>query len=101
MTTETATTRVVYLIGAGASHASVSSVGSPYGILMRHLGEPLRARLSELINSDFAGETTLEYLVNSVIDANSTDSRLVPSPHHLGRGFSIARRAHGVRADRH
>ena len=72
MTTETETKRVAYLIGAGASHACVSSVGSPYGILMRHLGEPLRSRLSELIDNDFAGETSLEYLVNSVID-DTTD----------------------------
>ena len=72
MTMETSTKRVVYLIGAGASHACVSSVGSPYGILMRHLGEPLRAKLRELINNGFAGDASLEYLVNSVID-DTTD----------------------------
>ena len=39
---------------------------------MRHLGEPLRARLKDLIDNDFAGDTNLEYLVNSVID-DTTD----------------------------
>ena len=72
MTTETSTKRVVYLIGAGASHACVSSVGSPHGILMQHLGEPLRAKLRALINNGFAGDPSLEYLVNSVID-DTTD----------------------------
>ena len=60
------------MIGAGASQGCVSSVGSPHGILMGHLGEPLRAKLSEFINNDFAGDPGLEYLVNSVID-DSTD----------------------------
>ena len=39
---------------------------------MQHLGEPLRAKLRELINNGFAGDTSLEYLVNSAID-NTTD----------------------------
>ena len=64
--------RVVYLIGAGASHGCVKNVGSPYGILMRHLGEPLYAKLRELISNSYAGDASLEYLVNSVID-HTTD----------------------------
>lgn len=72
MSEDTKKKSVVYLIGAGASHACVSSVGSPHGILMRHLGKPLWARLRELVNNDFAGDASLEYLVNSVID-DSTD----------------------------
>ena len=48
------------------------SVGSPHGILMRHLGEPLCAKLRELVNNRFAGDASLEYLVNSVID-DTTD----------------------------
>ena len=72
MSEEALTKRVVYLVGAGASHACVSSVGSPYGILMRHLGEPLRAKLRTLIINGFAGDASLEYLVNSVID-DTTD----------------------------
>ena len=39
---------------------------------MQHLGEPLRAKLRELINNGFAGDPSLEYLVNSVID-DTTD----------------------------
>ena len=71
MNQETSSKRVVYLIGAGASHACVSSVGSPYGILMGHLGESLCGKLQELLNVSFAGDEGLEYLVNSVIDAST------------------------------
>ena len=77
MNEQTPTKRVVYLIGAGASHACVSSVGSPYGILMRHLGGPLRAKLRELITSGFAGDASLEYLVNSVIDDNTDFEHII------------------------
>ena len=63
---------IVYLVGAGASHACVSSVGSPHGILMRDLGEPLCEKLHELINNGFAGDESLVNLVHEVID-DSTD----------------------------
>ena len=96
MTTETSSKRVVYLIGAGASHACVSTVNSPYGILMKDLGEPLRAKLRELINNDFSGDLSLEYLVNSVID-DTTDYEhiitfLADAPSLLHREFAEAMR---------
>ena len=62
----------MYLIGAGASHGCVTSVRSPYGILMQHLGESLRAKLRKLVNSGFRCDESLRYLVNSVID-DTTD----------------------------
>ena len=65
-------TRVVYLLGAGATQACVSSVRSPHRILMTDLGQPLNERLQELVSSGFYADATLRNLVNSVID-DSTD----------------------------
>ena len=58
--------RVVYLFGAGASHACVNRVGSPHGILMRDLTLPLRVRLRKLVNGGFSDIQSLIDLVNSV-----------------------------------
>ena len=64
--------RIVYLVGAGASHACAARMGSPYGILMGHLGARLGVKLKELVNSGYSGDDSLTYLVNSVID-DATD----------------------------
>ena len=72
MNPDTSPPRVVYLLGAGATQACVSSVGSPHRILMRDLGEPLNEKLQELVSNDFSADTGLRNLVNSVID-DSTD----------------------------
>ena len=55
-------------MGAGASHGCVVSTGSPHGILMRDLGEPLSAKLQSLVSDEFSGDLNLINLVNSVID---------------------------------
>ncbi len=60
--------RVVYLVGAGASHACVSRVGSPHGILMSDLVDPLSLKLQELISNGFSQDDSLKKLVNSIID---------------------------------
>lgn len=65
-------TKVVYLIGAGASQACVSSVGSPRKILMQDLAKPLCDKLRELTNNGFSGDDRLENIVNSIMDG-STD----------------------------
>ena len=58
--------RVVYLFGAGASHACVKRVGSPHGILMRDLTLPLQLKLGKLVNGGFSDIQSLIDLVNSV-----------------------------------
>lgn len=68
MDAATSVTRVVYLMGAGASQGCVTSVNSPHGILMQDFGELLCTEIRELLNNEYVGDQSLEYLVNSVID---------------------------------
>ena len=85
-------TRVVYLVGAGASHACVDRVKSPHGILMRDLAQPIRLRLQELVNRDYFGDANLIDLFNEVI-TDDTDFEhimtfLAESPSKLHRQFA-------------
>ena len=77
MTNQNNKTRVVYLLGAGASHACVASTGSPHGILMRDLGEALNPELGDLVKSGFSGEPSLINLVNSAIDGSTDIEHIV------------------------
>ena len=61
-------TRVVYLFGAGASHACVKRIGSPHGILMRDLTGLIQERLRELVSQLYSDNDGLIDLVNSVDD---------------------------------
>ena len=63
---------VVYLVGAGASHACVQFVGSVRGILMRDLNPLLAGAVRELVAGVKDCDATLTSLVNAVID-ESTD----------------------------
>ena len=58
---------VVYLIGAGASHACVDYVGSGRGILMRDLNPLLAGRVRQLSTEDGRKDETTLSLVNAVI----------------------------------
>ena len=58
--------RVVYLFGAGASHACVKRVGSPRGLLMRDLTGPIQEILKRLVENGYSGNGSLIDLVNSV-----------------------------------
>ena len=60
--------QVVYLIGAGASHGSVKSVGSSRGILMKDLADPLYASIRELMDRKHKKYSQLMNLVNDIID---------------------------------
>ena len=80
-------TRVVYLFGAGASHACVKRVGSTHGILMGDLTGSLQIRLHALIENGFAGIDSLEQLVNSVDEKTDVEHLItflddVPSSKH-------------------
>ncbi len=59
-------TQVVYLFGAGASHACVRDAGVPLGILMQDLGEPLREHIREVVLPQYA-DPAIAALVNAVM----------------------------------
>ena len=84
--------RVAYLIGAGASHACVKWVKSPYGILMGDLGLPLSERVSHLIRCDYGGKSGLMDLANAVIDEDTDFEHVISflddSPSMLHRKFA-------------
>lgn len=64
--------RVVYLLGAGASHACVKAVGSDQGILMSDLADDLGKGVRELVDKDYGGDPVLTSLINEIVD-ESTD----------------------------
>lgn len=67
---------VVYLFGAGATHACVNAVGSAYGILMGDLTEEILDRVRTTITTEPKFET-LETLFNSVIDENTDFEHII------------------------
>lgn len=71
--------RVVYLFGAGASHACVKAVGSNQGILMRDLNEDLAEEVRKLVASEdeYNGDRDLLALVNEVVDENSDYEHII------------------------
>ena len=60
--------RVVYLFGAGASHACVQAVNSAFGLLMTDFRTDIGNRLSEVVKIKYAGHPELQDLVNDVLD---------------------------------
>jgi hypothetical protein len=60
--------RVIYLFGAGATHACIKAVNSAYGILMKDLNQELADRVRELVQSKYPGNVSLDELVNNVIN---------------------------------
>lgn len=71
MNVTTSVKKVVYLFGAGASHACVSRVRSDYGILMSDLNLPMRESLRDLVEETYPQEDSLHTLVNTLDE--STD----------------------------
>ena len=67
--------RVVYLIGAGASHACVDMLGSSHGILMEHLTQEIAECVREKAQK-YGQSPSVAKLANEVIDA-STDMEQV------------------------
>ena len=65
---ENSLTRVVYLIGAGASHACVKRANSSLGILMEDLGQPLSDKLREIVQEQYQNDVSIGELVNSVVN---------------------------------
>ena len=77
MNTEPSPKKVVYLIGAGASHACVLSVGSSQGILMRDLGESLSLRLQDLVRTNYSEDQSLVNFVNTVVNEETDFEHII------------------------
>src|SRR6266581_6070552 len=67
MSPESPRSKVVYLFGAGASHACVMAAGLSFGILMRDLSDPLREKVEGIVADKYPDEPTIAALVNAVI----------------------------------
>ena len=63
--------KVVYLLGAGASHGCVSRAYRGPGILMGHLTEPLLERLRAIVTCEFSGHQSLNDLVNQALSRDT------------------------------
>ena len=86
-------TKVVYLLGAGASHACVKHVGSARGILMADLNGLLAEEVNNLIRKKKSQKyRSLSVLVNNVIDENADFEHLITflddSPSLIHRQFA-------------
>ena len=83
---------VVYLIGAGASHACVEFVGCVRGILMRHLNPLLAEAVRDMVTADGHPDPTIVSLVNAVIDESTDFEHIITfldeSPSALHRDFA-------------
>lgn len=69
--------RVVYLFGAGATHACVKAVNSGFGLLMRDLSEELSNRLRDAVEAEFAGNPALNDLMNNVVDERTDFEHII------------------------
>lgn len=85
-------TRVVYLLGAGATQACVSRVRSPHRILMQDLSPALAIKLHNLVNQAPYDHPSLKHLVNSVIDDDTDFEHVITfldnAPSSLHRDFA-------------
>ena len=93
MTNYTHPRRVVYLFGAGASHACVDYWKSPYGILTKHLNTPLATAVRHFVTSE--GQEpyrVLDDLTNDLIDEHTDYEHLTTfledSPSAIHRRFA-------------
>ena len=68
--------KVVYLIGAGGSHACIKAVGSPHGMLMRDLAVELVEGVRELVvtKAEFG---SLAGVVNEVVEEEADFEHLI------------------------
>ena len=92
MSAESNRLSVVYLIGAGASHACVDYVGSGRGILMRHLNPLLAERVRELASAGESSDQAILSLVNAIIDDDTDFEHVITfldeSPSARHRAFA-------------
>lgn len=84
--------KVCYLLGAGASHASVALLKSIHGILMPHLGPEMKLRLRGLVESGYRETESLRVLVTDIVEEDTDYEHLITflsqSPSALHRKFA-------------
>ena len=83
---------VVYLLGAGATQASVEWAGCVHGVLMRHLTDPMAEAVGNALTEEERRDGVLVTLVNAIID-DATDYEhiitfLDESPSGIHRQFA-------------
>ena len=92
MTADDSPNNVVYLFGAGATHACIKNVGNPHGLLMRHLNEPLARELSLLVRDRYPDDENLFDLVNAVVGEDTDIEHVITfldnAPSMLHRNFA-------------
>lgn len=93
MTNDLSKQKVVYLFGAGASHACVDYWRSPYGILMSHLKPPMANAVRALVTSEGREHYRALYdLTNDLVDDHTDYEHLITfledSPSALHRRFA-------------
>ena len=92
MNTPTAKRRIVYLFGAGASHASIKARNSVHSILTRDLNPPLLAELRPLVVEEGGPYEGLMPLFNEVMTEDADLEHLITfldeSPSAVHRQFA-------------
>jgi len=69
--------RVVYLLGAGATHGGIKFYGGSSDILMPHLSQELFDDMRDLLQEQFSAHLNLETLVNSVVNSETDFEQLI------------------------
>lgn len=69
--------RVVYLLGAGATHGAVKYAGSDESLVMPGLIEDLLDRMRDVYIKNFHDHAGVRHLVNDVVDANTDFEHLL------------------------
>ena len=69
--------RVVYLIGAGATHGAAAAAGSALGTLTRDLCPAIAVRVRELYEAKYGDDRVLGSLVNSAVDDDTDYEHII------------------------
>ena len=84
--------KVVYLFGAGATHACVQRIGSPHGLLMSDLNYPLAKEINLLVQDKYPDHKNILELVNTVVGEETDIEHVITfldnAPSFLHREFA-------------
>lgn len=69
--------RVVYLLGAGATHGCASFLGSTKRLIMPGLIEELAENMQDLVNRNYRDHSGIKRLVNDVVDEHTDFEQLI------------------------
>ena len=84
--------RVVYLLGAGATHACVQKAGIPHGVLMSDLAKLMHPKVRDIVTSRYSRDSGLVNMANTVIHPTTDYEQLITflsdSPSMVHRQFA-------------